>query len=103
LAEFHAPDLAGNGLRQFMHFKAPHALEGGKPPAQMLEDRQTERGPVNQTGEPPDNIQQNAITAETIAPIVESTVAMVGDLALQKIMASGKMEELAKLATAAQA
>jgi hypothetical protein len=28
LAEFHAPDLAGNGFRQFMHFQPLNGFSG---------------------------------------------------------------------------
>lgn len=70
---------------------------------QMQADKQTERGPVDMIAAPADNLAQNVVTAESLAPLVESAIATIADAALVKVMESGKMEQLAKLTTGASA
>lgn len=70
---------------------------------QMQADKQAERGPVDMVAAPPDNLAQNVVTTESIAPLVESAIATIADAALVKVMESGKMEQLAKLTTGTSA
>jgi hypothetical protein len=65
----------------------------------MLVDKTAERGPLQNVQVP--GPAEQAVTEEKLRPIIEATIAAVGDAALGKIMESGRLEMLTRKEQAA--